>query len=303
MKRFTWYVVSVWMGLLPLCAQVPAQPVDPDQARPAMPVTPAAPPTQPAKPGQNPAATPATPAPAAAAITPDGLTVIADSSLKQALQELVQAWADSQDNSPKVPVTLTNAGTLRGKIEAGNVFDVVISSDVQDMKDLTDKGLLAADGQQSLARNTLVVYGRKALVKDDDLEWFDLIGTEWKKVAMGKPDLTGSGRVAERALQKHGLADDGHKDLFAYAFSEGQAFGIVEREQADAVFIYKTDVPKVDLPGFTVYPIKSEDAPPVFYLAALGRLAKNPAQAHSFITFCGSEAARAIWTKYGFETN
>ena len=41
---------------------------------------------------------------------------------------------------------------------------------------------------------------RGDLVKDDDLDWFDLIGTEWKKVAMGNPDLTASGRVAQRAL-------------------------------------------------------------------------------------------------------
>lgn len=303
MKRFLWCIVSTWvfLGLVPLCAQIPAQPVDPDQPRPAVPITPSTSAPQPAMPASNAAATPAPATPAD--ITPEALTIIADSSLKQVLSELVQTWADSQDNSPKVPVTLTNASTLRAKIEGGNVYDVIISSDVQDMKDLTDKGLLAPDGQQSLARNTLVVYGRKALVKDDELEWFDLIGTEWKKVAMGNPDLTGSGRVAKRALQKHGLADEDHKNLFSYAVTDALAFAIVEREQADAVFIYKTDVPQPDLSGFTVYPIKTEDAPPIFYLAALSRLAKNPVPAHAFILFCSSEAAKPIWAKYGFETN
>ena len=288
-------------GLAPLSAQpaTPAQPVDPNQARPALPVVPdSITPPQMATPSTNNA--PATPAPLVA------VTIIADSSLKLVLQELAQTWADSLDSSPQVPLTMTNAGTLRAKVEsatADSAWDVVISADVVDVKEMTDKGMLSGDGQRSLARNTLVVYGRKALVKDDDFDWFDLIGTEWKKVALGNPDLVASGRVAEHALQKHDLLGDDHKDLYAYAPTESLALAVVQREQADAVFFYKTDAARVSLPGFDLYPVKTDDAPPIFYTAAVSRLAKNPSQARAFIDFCGSDAAKAIWAKYGFETN
>ena len=241
---------------------------------------------------------PAAPAPQVA------VAIIADSSLKQVLQELAQAWADTQDSGPQVPLTLTNAGTLRAKVEGGSTWDLVISADVADMKEMTDKGLLVADGQRSLARNTLEIYGRKALIKDDELDWFDLIGTEWKKVALGNPDLVASGRVAKRALQKHDLLGDDHKDTYVYAPTETLALAVVQREQADAVFVYKTDAAKINLPGFALFPLKTEDAPPVFYTAAVCRLAKNPTQARAFIDYCGgSDAAKAIWAKYGFETN
>ena len=30
---------------------------------------------------------------------------------------------------------------------------------------------------------------------------------------------------------------------------------------------------------------------------------KNPAQARAFIDYCGGGDAKAIWAKYGFETN
>ena len=232
--------------------------------------------------------------------------MIADSSLKQVLQELAQTWADSQDSSPQVPLTLTNAGTLRAKVEgasSGSAWDVIISADVVDVKAMADKGLLLADGQRSLARNTLVIYGRKALVKDDELDWFDLIGTEWKKVALGNPDLVASGRVAKRALQKRDLLGDEHKDTFVYAPTEALALAVAQREQAEAVFVYKTDALAIKLPGFDIFPLKTEDAPPVFYTAAVCRLAKNPVQARSFIDYCGSDAAKPIWAKYGFETN
>jgi molybdate transport system substrate-binding protein len=234
------------------------------------------------------------------------VAIIADSSLKQVLQELAQAWADTQDSGPQVPLTLTNAGTLRAKVassEGGSAWDVVISADVADVKELTNGGLLFADGQRSLARNTLVVYGRKALVKDDELDWFDLIGTEWKKVALGNPDQVASGRVAKRALQKHDLLGDDHKDTYVYAPTETLALAVAQREEADAVFVYKTDAVAIKLPGFDIFPLKTEDAPPVFYTAAVCRLAKNPAQARAFIDYCGSDAAKAIWAKYGFETN
>ena len=300
MNRFLFCIALLALNLAPLSAQpaTPARPADPNQARPALPVEPS---PVPAPPSTN--ATPIAPASQIA------VAIIAESSLKQVLQELAQTWADAQDSSPQVPLTLTNSGTLRAKVEGGSTWDVVISADVADVKEMTDKGLLFADGQRSLARNTLVVFGRKALVKDDDLDWFDLIGTEWKKVALGNPDTVASGRVAKRALQKHGLLDEDHKGLWVYAPTESLALGVVQREAADAVFLFKTDLPapptqrvKVDT-GFQVFPLTTEDAPPVFYTAAVCRLAKNPAQARAFIDYCTSDAAKAVWAKYGFETN
>jgi molybdate transport system substrate-binding protein len=261
--------------------------ITPPQAEPAKPASPATPSTNAA----------ASNAPAVA------VSIIADSSLKAVIQELAQSWADTQDSGPQVPLTLTNAGTLRAKVETAPTYDVVISADIADVKAMTDKGLLIADGQRSLARNTLVIYGRKALVKDDDLDWFDLIGSEWKKVALGNPEAVASGRVANRALQKHDLLGDDNKNIYVLAPTDALAMGFVQRDQADAVFAFKTDAARMGLHGFEIIPIKSDDAPPVFYTAAICRLARNPTLARSFIDYCSGSDAKAIWAKYGFETN
>ena len=296
-SRFLACLVLLIFSLAPLSAQTPApaRPADPHQPIPAQPVEPS----------------PATPTPASssgtnastATASQVSLAIIADSSLRQVLQELAQSWADTQETSPQVPLTLTNAGTMLAKVEGEATWDLVISADVQDAKTMTDKGVLLADGQRSLARNSLVIYGRKALIQDDELDWFDLIGSEWKKVAMGNPDLVASGRSARRALQKHGLIDDEHKKVYVYASTETLALDIASREQADAVFAYKTDVLAASLPGFATVPLKSDDAPPIFYTAAVCRLAKNQAMARAFIDYCTGDAAKEIWAKYGFETN
>ncbi len=299
-------VIFLVLGLASLPAQnaTPARPVDPSQPRPAQPVLPDG--LTPPEVNLAPSSSTPVPAPPPTNAPPSStvsVSIVADSSLKQVLQELAQSWADTQDSGPQVPLTLTNAGTLRTKVEGGTVWDVVISADVEDMRDLTAKGVLVSDGQRSLARNTLIVYGRKALVKDDELEWFDLIGTEWKKVALGNPDLVASGRVATRALQKHDLLGEDQKSIYVHAPTEIAALAVAEREQADAVFCYKTDLAKVSLPGFDVFHLSTADAPPIFYTAAVSKQARNPELAQAFILYCSSEAGQAIWAKYGFETN
>jgi molybdate transport system substrate-binding protein len=293
-----------WTSLTDTHAQaaIPAVPADPTQAIPA----------QPAEPPLTGAT--ATPAPSNATTSPDttadgatspavAVTVLADSSLRDVLQDLAQTWADSQTTNPQMPLTLTNAGTILTQAESNPAWDVVISADLNDVKAMTEKGLLVADGQHSLARNTVVIYGRKALVRNDAPDWFDLIGSEWKKVAMGNTEQVMSGRVAKRALQKHDLFDEDDQKMYVYGKTEALALQVVERDQADAVFVYRTDLLSIQLPGFEVFPLSSEDAPPVFYTAAVGRLAKNPDGARAFINYCGSEAAREIWARHGFETN
>jgi molybdate transport system substrate-binding protein len=311
MKTLLYLFAILFVGVACLHAQpaTPAQPVSPDQARPAIPVAP-----DELTPNATPAPPPSasmsavTPAPAANAATAAAnpaasLSVIAESSLKAALSELAQTWADSQSNNPQIPLAFTSSGIIAAKAQTTADYDVIISASLDDIKSLTDKGTLIADGQRMLARNTVVIYGRKALVKDDELDWFDLVGNEWKNVALGKPDVVASGRVAQRALQKHDLIDDDHKDLYTYAMTDNLAIGQVQAEKADAVFAFKTDVAKLALNGFEVFPIDSADAPPVFYTAAVCRMAKNPALAHSFIDFLASDVAKPIWAKYGFETN
>jgi molybdate transport system substrate-binding protein len=263
-------------------------------------------PAQPADPSQAIPAQPALPAPAGADSPGDAgptVTVLADSSLKSVLQALAQAWADAQPDGPQMPLTLTNAATMRSRVTANPTWDVVIDADLADVKALTDQGLLAPEGRHELARNSLVILGRAPLVKAEAPDWYDLVGDEWKKIALGDPNLTASGRAAQHALQKHDLLGDDHKNLYVYAGTEALALQLAERDQVDAVFLYRSDLGGVTLPGFDIMPLSGDDAPPIFYTAAVGRLAKNPAAAHSFIEYCASDAARDIWTRFGFEMN
>ena len=121
MKRFLISLAVLMLSLMPLCAQTatPAQPVDPHQARPALPVVPdTLTPPELAVPATNAPSTNSAPTPAVPV-----LSIVADSSLRDVLQELAQSWADSVDSNPQVPLSLTNAGTLRARVEGGAKWD------------------------------------------------------------------------------------------------------------------------------------------------------------------------------------
>ena len=76
---------------------------------------------------------------------------------------------------------------------------------------------------------------------------------------------------------------------------------MLQREKADAAFVFVTDLPGFSLPNFQAFPLKPEDAPPVFYTAAIFRAAKSPDLALAFLKYIAGESARPIWAKHGFE--
>lgn len=277
MKRL--HLLLGLMAFLPLSAQVPAQPLDPNQATPA-PV-----------PSTNQAPADNTPV----------LSIAAESSLHQVMQELAQSWADSRDDGPQIKLKLTNTGTLRTWAEKKEPYDLYLDASVDDVQSLTSSGALENGGQRLLASNRLAVYGRVAVEKDDELDWFDLVGTQWHKVALGNPDLTSLGRASVKALQKHDLWNDDNKGLYLMGETEKVALNYLQQEQADAVISYQTELANLNIPGFELYPVKATDAPPVFYTAAISHGAQAPSLALDFIKFCATEDARAIWRKNGFD--
>ncbi|MEJ0000098.1 MAG: substrate-binding domain-containing protein [Verrucomicrobiota bacterium] len=186
------------------------------QARPATPVNgDVVAPPRPAVPSAN--AAPAAP-PAEATVA-----VIAESSLKAVLSNSRRPGPTASPTARRCRLRSPTLARSSPGSRPTPGFDVVISASIDDIKTLTDRTLVLPTASASLARNSVVIYGRKALLKDDDLEWFDLVGSEWKKVALGKPDLVSSGRVAQRALQKRGLINDDNKDVFTYGMTDSLA--------------------------------------------------------------------------------
>lgn len=227
------------------------------------------------------------------------LVITADSTLKPVIPELTQAWADNQSDM-RVELQFTNSDILMKQLSQDKAGDVVIFADSNDAKFAAKKGLVSADTCKVVARNELVVYGKKPLLADEELEWFDLVAREWDHFALGDPVRTASGRAAQAALQKRDLSAKLKSDAALLAGNELTAIDFVRRTEADAVFALRTDLAKFTVDGFVLYKIDPADYPAFVYTAAPTKNPRTQAAARSFIQSLTGKDARLIWEKYGY---
>jgi molybdate transport system substrate-binding protein len=226
------------------------------------------------------------------------LTVAADSSVRSALKELTQAWANAHNGEP-VELELTTDGALREGLEKNSPWDVIILANPGAVKTLTASGALQSAGQKTLARNELIVLGHQALIQDEEMEWFDLLEQEWNSVAMGDPDKVVSGSCAVAAMRTRG-ADKTLKSAPVLCGDDNDALARAERNEVDAVFLLRSNLPEAAVPGYDTFKVDPADYPPVVYTAALPKNSRRAAPAAAFISFLHSKAGREIWKKWNF---
>ncbi len=227
------------------------------------------------------------------------ISIIADSSLRSVLPQLVQDWADSQ-NDMKVDLQFTNAGILQSQLVEGKAGDVVIFASSVDAREAAKRGFIVGSEQKTFARNELVVYGRKAILKDEELDWYDLLAREWDQFALGDPAKTTSGRPAISEIEKHGLSARMKGEGVHLGGNEAVTLDFAKRGEADAVFLYRTDLAKATVEGFTVFPIDAGDYPALSYVAAPAKTTKALETARSFIQSLGGKEAQETLRKAGY---
>jgi molybdenum ABC transporter molybdate-binding protein len=231
----------------------------------------------------------------------DVIYVTADSTLRGVLPELTQAWADNQSGM-RVELQLANADNIRKLLVGGKGGDVVILADLGEAKTAAKNGFLMEDSLKTVARNELIIYGRKPLLADEELEWYDLLEREWEHFAMGNPELTWSGRAAQAAILKHGMGARIKGEGVHLGGNEAVTLDFARHGEADAVFILRTDLNKTLIEGFMVHVIDAADYPPFFYVAGVPKTSHSASAAHSFIDSLTSKEAVQIWKKAGFNT-
>lgn len=172
------------------------------------------------------------------------LRIVADSSLKPVLPELAQLW---QENHPgmEVELNLANASTLHRLLREGQPCDIILTADFPDAP--APKEMLPTT-QQFFARNELVVVAKPGLVADEELDWYDLIEREWKSVAMPDPAMAACGKAARAAAQKRGV-NWRKKISYLRIGDEPAALNCLKRGEAEACFVWRTDVSPLPPPG------------------------------------------------------
>lgn len=229
----------------------------------------------------------------------DGLTVFAAASLTDAMKEIANLWVKAGHDTPRL--SFGASSTLAKQIEEGAPVNVFASADEKWMDDLTKHDMIAAGTRKDLLGNDLVLVVPAdhpvQVTIGPNFDLSALLGPDGR-LATGDPAHVPVGIYAEQALRKLGMWKKVEPRIAAAA-DVRSALLLVERGEAPAGIVYGTDAAiskAVTVAG--VFPADSHD--PVTYPFAVVKGGNTP-DAHAFLAFLSTAAARDIWTRRGFK--
>ena len=246
------------------------------------------------------------------------ITVFAAASLENALNEVIKKYNETQPNVTIVP-SYDSSGTLLAQIEEGAACDVFFSAAQKQMDTLQNDDQLVVDGtRHNVVNNQVVVitykgsgtavtglenlkdaksiamadgsvpvgkYTRQAMVNAGMLDAVDdvsTISTDVISQALGGVEINECGNVSAVKTQ----VAEGSNEVGTVYYSD--TYGLEDKLDILQVISY-------DLSGNVIYPIaqvKNDEADELEQKAAL-----------DFVNFVKSDAAKAIFDSYYFDTN
>lgn len=233
------------------------------------------------------------------------LTVFTAASLTGAFTDIARAY-EAENPGIKVDLVFDGSQTLRTQIEQGANADIFVSASTKHMQALQNSGFMDNDTVSDFVGNSMAlivpidnpanITGLADLVKPG------------VKIVIGTKDVP-FGDYTRQVLDK--LAAD---PAYGEAYREAVMKNVISEEtavsnvvpklalgEADAAFVYKSDVSKEDLTRVARIEIPEDYNVQATY--PLGILANSPhkAEGESFIEFVRGPAGSAILQDYGFD--
>lgn len=224
------------------------------------------------------------------------LTVFAAASLKEALDEVAEAFGESTGH--RVTTSYAGSSALARQIELGAPADVFISASTDWMDRLEDAAAIRPETRFDLLGNRLVLIGAAgsdAVTLTPDLDLAELL--QGGRLAMALTNAVPAGIYGKAALQSLGLWN-AVEPLVAQTDNVRAAMALVALRAAPLGIVYATDAraePRVTVKA--VFP--TETHAPITYPVALTTQARTP-QATAFLDYLRRDAAHDIFRRYGF---
>jgi molybdate transport system substrate-binding protein len=227
---------------------------------------------------------------------PQPLLIFGAASLTDALDEVDHAFSAHAQLS--VRASYASSSVLAKQIESGAPADVFISADLQWMDYLEQHGLLKAGSRRDLLGNALVLIApadsRVQLKIAPNFALAAALGEG--RLATGDPDSVPAGDYARAALTRLGVWPSVAPKL-ARAENVRAALAYVARGEVPLGIVYRSDA-LVEKRVRIVDTFPPDSHPPITYPVAATVTARP--EARKYLEFLGSDAARAIFTRYGF---
>ena len=223
------------------------------------------------------------------------LQVFAAASLTDALTEIAPAYEAA--SGEKLRFNFGASSALARQIQEGAPADLFISADEAKMDSLQKAGMILDDTRQSLLSNALVVVVEAGSpLKLDSAQ--ALVQPAVKRIALADTKGVPAGVYAKQYLEKIGVWET-VKDRVVPTENVRAALAAVEAGNAEAGIVYKTDA-AISKAVKIACEVPAGEGPDISYPFAVAKESGNPEAARKFLEYLKSEAALAIFRKYGF---
>ncbi|MEE2777961.1 MAG: molybdate ABC transporter substrate-binding protein [Acidobacteriota bacterium] len=231
----------------------------------------------------------------------DPLYVFAAASLEEALTEIAAEF-ELREGRP-VALNFGGSNALAQQIRNGAPADVFVSADVYWAEDLARDHLLVASSYSEVLANRLVVVGHESSTWEmSDLG--DLPALGFSHLSLGDPEAVPAGRYAKILLEGVRLANGSDawsavRASVVPAPDVRAALALVREEPRAIGIVYATDYATTE--GVRLlFEVSDSMAPPIRYVAAAVAASTHPVAAARFLAYGRSEAAAAVYRRYGF---
>jgi molybdate transport system substrate-binding protein len=233
---------------------------------------------------------------------PPQILVAAATSLKTALQEITLLYESNQSLHKHLTYSFAASGALQQQIEQGAPIDLFISAAQTQMDALAQKGLLVPGSRLNLLTNQLVLVASKQ--GDRTLKNFrDLTQPNIHRIAIGEPRSVPAGQYATEVFQNLGILESIQSKL-TLASNVQSVLTAVETGDADAGMVYLTDAKQSEKVRIVAIASSSSHSPILYPIALVQSSSKvdkiKQNIAKQYIEFLQSNAAHAVFQKYGF---
>ncbi len=223
------------------------------------------------------------------------VVVSAAASLKDVLTELAPLC--QKQTGVAFTTNLAASGVLAQQIKSGAPADIFISADDATMDSLDKAGLLQPGSRAKLLGNALVIVVPVANTRKYDKPDF-VGGADIKHLAIGDPKTVPAGRYATAYLDKLKLSA-AVKDKLVPLDNVRTVLAAVAAGNAEAGIVYSTDA-AIEKKVRVAWTVPVADGPAINYPIAIVKNSSAPAAAAKVREFLLSDAARAVFARYGF---
>ncbi len=231
--------------------------------------------------------------------TAETLLVAVASNFKPTAQLLAQEF--KKTNAIDVKLSSASTGVLYAQIRQGAPFDVFLAADAQHVQALEDAGLGYPNTRMSYAVGVLVLLvDKKYAVANSFERTLSRLQQAKQRIAIANPASAPYGHAARESMQKLGLWHNGDKNLIR-ANSIAQSLQYVMTRTVSAAFTARSLLPYAKLSDdLAIITVPQSLHTAIVQQAIVLRNAPQREQAHAFVQFLASDAARQLINNSGY---